>query len=128
MGYSLPAAIGASMHDKNVVVVMGDGAFQMNMNELSSLKALDGKIKIIVMNNHSLGMIKEYQHISYQNNYTMEELGIYPKLKHIAKAYDIKYMLMENMDKEEDMINEFLKADESVIMEVMVDPDAFTAS
>ena len=58
----------------------------------------------------------------------MEELGIYPKLKHIAKAYDIKYMLMENMDKEEDMINEFLKADESVIMEVMVDPDAFTAS
>ena len=128
MGYSLPAAIGASMHDKNVIVVMGDGAFQMNMNELSSLKALDGKIKIIVMNNHSLGMIKEYQHISYQNNYTMEELGIYPKLKHIAKAYDIKYMLMENMDKEEDMINEFLKADESVIMEVMVDPDAFTAS
>jgi len=130
MGFSLPAAIGAKIGDpsKKVFSLNGDGAFQMSMCELSTLKQEKLDIKIIIFNNKSLGMIKEYQHFKYNNNYTFDELNGYPKFDMIARAYDIDYKECRNSDAIESCIQWLLSADDSCILELNVDRDAFTSS
>ncbi|MCQ2518697.1 MAG: biosynthetic-type acetolactate synthase large subunit [Lachnospiraceae bacterium] len=130
MGYSIPAAIGAKFGKRNreVVAVCGDGSFQMFMNELATIKYNHLDIKIIVMNNNNLGMIKQYQHEFYANRYTMYDLGDYPKLEDIAAAYEMKYVRALNMDELDGKLNEALSSEGPVIFEVKVDPDAFMVS
>lgn len=130
MGFSLPAAIGAKLGnpDKNIISLNGDGAFQMSMCELSTLKQEGIALKIVIFNNKALGMIKEYQHYKYNNNYTFNELNGYPKFEMIAKAYDIDYMECENSDDIQKGIDWLLDSKETCILELNVDRDAFTSA
>lgn len=130
MGYSIPAAVGAKFADrkKEVVCVCGDGSFQMFMNELATIKMNNLDIKIVVMNNNNLGMIRQYQHEFYSNRYTMYDLGIYPNLEKIAEAYDIDYACAETMEDVESKLDKVLSGSKAVIFEVKVDKDAFTVS
>lgn len=130
MGFSIPAAIGAKIgnSDKNVFSLNGDGAFQMSMCELSTLKQENISIKIIIFNNRMLGMIKEYQHIKYNNNYTFNQLNDYPDFGLIAKAYNIKYLSLKNNNDMDDAIDTIINCKESIILELNVDKEAFTAS
>jgi acetolactate synthase-1/2/3 large subunit len=124
MGYSIPAALGAkyAAPGKTVVAVMGDGAFQMSMMELSTLRQYGINVKIIVMNNHYLGMVREYLHYQCDDRYNMVELHNTPKLDKIAEAYDMKYLKASNQAESEKLIEELLRTDESVLAEVVVDP------
>lgn len=128
MGFSIPAAIGAKMGDESrrIVTLCGDGAFSMAMGELSTLKQENLDIKIVVFNNLSLGMIKEYQHLKYNNNYTFYELNGYPRISDIAKAFDIEYIRCEKSSETDDSIEKLLKSKDSVILELIVDKEAFT--
>ncbi|MCR5672026.1 MAG: biosynthetic-type acetolactate synthase large subunit [Butyrivibrio sp.] len=124
MGYSIPAAMGAKLGDpdKQVVAVIGDGAFQMSMMELATMRQYGIKVKIVVIKNGFLGMVREHQHFAYDDNYSMVELKGDPDLSLIAGAYGMGYM---KVDAETDLdvaLSLFLKDDESSIMEVMVDP------
>jgi acetolactate synthase-1/2/3 large subunit len=124
MGYSIPAAMGAKMADpsKQVVAVIGDGAFQMSMMELATMRQYGVNIKIVVMKNGFLGMVREHQHYAYADHYSMVELKGDPELSLIAAAYGMGYIKVDGHSDVDSKLSEFLSDDSSCIMEVMVDP------
>ncbi len=124
MGYSIPAAMGAKMADpsKQVVAVIGDGAFQMSMMELATMRQYGVNIKIVVMKNGFLGMVREHQHYAYDDHYSMVELKGDPDLSLIAAAYGMGYIKVDGHSDVDGELNRFLSDDSSCIMEVMVDP------
>ena len=124
MGYSIPAAMGAKLADKNrqVIAVCGDGSFQMSMMELATMRQYSIPVKIIVLKNGYLGMVREYQHYTYKDNYSVVDLSGSPMLDKIAAAYDMQYQLLENMDRAEEVLDAFLKEDTSVLLECLIDP------
>ena len=128
MGYSIPAAMGAKLADKKkqVLAVTGDGAFQMSMMELATMRQYNIPIKIVVMKNGYLGMVREHQHFTYNDNYSMVELSGDPDLSLIAAAYGMGYMKVDGNSDIEGSLTEFLRDDSSYLMEVDVDPMALT--
>ena len=129
MGFSLPAAIGAKIGNKNkrIISLNGDGAFQMSMAELSTLKQENLDIKIVIFNNKALGMIKEYQHLKYNNNYTFNELNGFPHFEDIARAYELDYKECHSNKEMNACIKWLLNSKGSCILELNVDRDAFTS-
>ena len=101
---------------------------QMVIGELAVAAILKCNIKIIIMDNRCLGMIREYQHSHYENRYNMVDLENLPDYSLIAKAYDIPYLLVSNNDEVAGAIKKIKKAKGPVIAEIDVDSDAFTAN
>ena len=128
MGYSIPAALGGKIAapGRQVVAVIGDGAFQMSMMELATMRQFGVNLKIVVMNNGYLGMVREHQHNAYNDNYSMVKLEGDPDLSLIAAAYKMQYFKVDGNTDMEEALREFLKDDSSNLMEVMVDPMALT--
>ncbi len=124
MGYSIPAAMGAkyALPDRQVVAVCGDGSFQMSMMELATMRQHGIQGKIIVMCNGYLGMVREYQHYTYKDNYSVVDLSGSPDLSKIAEAYGFKYLKLSDMKDCDSVIDDFLGSDESVLMELVIDP------
>ena len=124
MGYSIPAAMGAKVAapDRQVVAVCGDGSFQMSMMELATICQHQIPIKIVVLKNSVLGMVREYQHFTYKDNYSMIDLSGSPDLAQLSKAYGIPFLRLENMNDCEQVIDKFLAEDTSMILECIIDP------
>ena len=124
MGYSIPAAMGAKVAapDRQVVAVCGDGSFQMSMMELATMRQHNIPVKIIVLKNNYLGMVREYQHYTYKDNYSVVDLSGSPDLSMIAAAYGMKFQRVVNMEHASEEIDAFLANDESVLMECIIDP------
>lgn len=124
MGYSIPAAMGAKLADKEkqVIAVCGDGSFQMSMMELATMRQHGIAVKIIVLKNNYLGMVREYQHYTYKDNYSVVDLSGSPDLEKLSSAYDMKFLRLENMAKAQETLDEFLREDESVLLECIIDP------
>ena len=122
MGYSIPAAIGAKLANKNAftVAICGDGAFQMAMNELATVVQNDVDIKIIIMNNHCLGLINE---LYDQNGDKSTNLGRYPDYKKIAEAYGVGYMHLDSACDLSDFTERLIKYKGCVLAEVEVGED-----
>ncbi|NBJ94263.1 biosynthetic-type acetolactate synthase large subunit [Parablautia muri] len=124
MGYSIPAAMGAKLAkpQRQVIAVCGDGSFQMSMMELATMRQHHVPVKIVVLKNNYLGMVREFQHYNYKDNYSVVDLTGSPDLEKLSAAYDMKFLRLENMEKAGEMIDEFLKQDESVLLECIIDP------
>ena len=124
MGYSIPAAIGAKLRrpERMVVAVCGDGSFQMSMCELACAKQHNIPVKIVVITNNYLGMVREYQHFTYNDQYSVVDLSGNPDLERLSSAYDIPFVRVHNMDEAPEAIDRFLANDESYIMEAIIDP------
>lgn len=124
MGYSIPAAMGAKLAapDRQVVAVCGDGSFQMSMMELATMRQHQIPVKIIVLKNNYLGMVREFQHYNYKDNYSVVDLSGSPDLELIAAAYGMHFKRVQNMENASQAIDEFLEKDESVLMECIIDP------
>lgn len=124
MGYSIPAAMGAKLADKSkqVIAVCGDGSFQMSMMELATMRQHDIPVKIVVLKNNYLGMVRQYQHFTYKDNYSVVDLSGSPDLSRLSEAYGIKFLRLETMERAEECLNEFLAKDESVLLECLIDP------
>ncbi len=124
MGYSIPAAMGVKLADRRrqVVAVCGDGSFQMSMMELATMRQFDVPVKIIVLKNNYLGMVREYQHYTYKDNYSVVDLSGSPDLEKLSSAYGMKFMRLFTMEKAKETIQEFLENDEAVLMECLIDP------
>jgi len=92
MGFGLPSAIGAQLArpDTAVYAIVGDGSFQMTLCELATAVVNKLPIKIIVMNNRYLGMVRQWQHLFYENRFTGVDLEGNPDFIKLASAYDIK--------------------------------------
>jgi acetolactate synthase-1/2/3 large subunit len=89
MGFGLPAAIGAKLGrpDKEVWLVTGDGSFQMTLKELMTAAAEGVCVKVAIINNRSLGMVRQWQQLFWQNRYSAVDLGDYPDFVRLAEAY-----------------------------------------
>lgn len=122
MGYSLPAALGAKLASPKtqVVAVCGDGSFQMCLMELATMNQHKIPVKLVVMRNHYLGLVREYQHNLYNDNYSGVDLSGSPEIEDIAKAYSVPFVKINDMSEVDDGIDKFLADKEACIMEVNV--------
>ena len=124
MGYSIPAAIGAktSAPNRQVVAVCGDGAFQMSMMELATMKQHNIPVKIVIFKNNYLGMVRQYQHFTYEDKYSVVDLSGSPDFALLSASYQIPFMRMKDMNNCEQTIEAFLSTNESTILECNIDP------
>ena len=124
MGYSVAAGMGAYFADKNrqTIVICGDGSFQMQLMELATIKCHNLPIKIIVMNNTKLGMVREIQDNMYQKRQSGVDLSGNPDFTALAKSYGIKSLKIDGNSDVNAAIDEFLSADEAFLLECIVDP------
>lgn len=123
MGYSIPAAIGAkrASPESQVIAICGDGSFQMQMMELATAVQHKIPVKIIVMVNHYLGMVREVQENSYNNRLIGVSLDGSPQFDMIAHAYGIKAETVNNTAEIDGAVKRLLDSDESYLLQVIVD-------
>lgn len=123
MGYSIPAAMGAKLakSSRQVIAVCGDGSFQMMIPELATLSREGIAIKIIVMRNNLLGMIREIQDNGYESRHIGIELGAVPDIIKLAEAYGIEAQRIENNDEADAAITKMLASRKPYIIECIVD-------
>ncbi len=124
MGYSIPAAMGAKLADRGrqVVAVCGDGSFQMSMMELATMRQHGIPVKIVVLKNNYLGMVRQFQHYNYKDRYSVVDLSGSPDLEKLTSAYDMDFLRVSDMERAEETIDAFLKGDRSVLLECLIDP------
>ena len=125
MGYSLPAAIASKIFNpkSDVIAFMGDGGFQMNMQELQLINLKKINIKIIIFNNNSLGLIKDTEEKYYGKNEFIcikPNFGC-PNLKFISSAYNLQYLKINNKS-DFKHLNKFLTNNRACIIEVIINP------
>jgi acetolactate synthase-1/2/3 large subunit len=110
MGFALPAAVGVQLSkpDATVVSVSGDGGFQMNIQELATVRRLNLPVKMVIVDNKYLGMVRQWQQLFYQRNYAETDLSDNPDFVEIAKAYRINAGRLS-----EDAMEEFPVAQET---------------
>lgn len=125
MGYSIPAAVGAKFArpNRDVVVVCGDGSFQMSMNELATIRGNDLAIKIIIMRNHRLGMVRELQDNYYDCRHSATVLQGDPDFLKIAEAYGIDHAEVSSNAEAEEILQDVVKSDKPFILVCNVYPD-----
>lgn len=125
MGYAVPAAMGAKLAapQRQVVAVCGDGGFQMTMMELATMKQYDIPIKIVVMRNNVLGLVRQFQHYNYKDHFSVIDLGeSIPDLEKIAEAYGIRYQRIAAVEDMDSGIEQFLSDDGATLLELIIDP------
>ena len=124
MGYSIPAAMGAKMAapDRQVVAVCGDGSFQMSMCEFATIRQNNVPVKVVCFNNGYLGLVRQFQHYNYADNYSVVDLSGNPDLEKLAAAYDMPFIRVTCMEEVDAAIEAFLKDDNRYLMECMLDP------
>ncbi len=125
MGYSVPAAMGAKVADpgRQVIAVCGDGGFQMCMMELGTMRQYNIPVKIVVLRNNVLGLVRQYQHFTYKDRFSVIDLTGSPELESIAAAYGMKFLRLNDEAKMKETIGEFLAGNESVLLQCDVDPN-----
>lgn len=124
MGYALPASIGAKLAapEKQVVTVCGDGAFQMAMMELATANQHHVPVKLVVMQNGYLGLVREIQQNQYRGREVAVCLDGSPDISGIAAAYGIPSARIRSMDEAEQAIDTLLDGERSFVLVCMVDP------
>lgn len=131
MGFGLPASIGVCIASgmANTVSIIGDGGFQLNIQELQSISGLQLPIKSLVLNNNGYGSIQVTQNRYFEGRKVCSdpESGLtLPDFKKIADAYGLKYVKIENHRGIKEKLQEILELTEPVLCEIMLDPDQFT--
>ncbi len=123
MGYSLPAAVGVKIAQpsRRVVSVMGDGSFQMSMFELGTMAQNNINIIIIIFNNSGLGMVREIQNTTYEENYGVA-LNCNPDFVKIAEAYGFMGKKVNSNKEFEEVFKEAMKSSRTFVIECEVDP------
>ncbi len=112
MGFGLPAAIGAQMAHpgRTVVAIVGDGGFQMSMAELATLRRHDLPVKIVLLDNRNLGMVRQWQELFYNARYSATALPDNPEFTTIARAYGIEARLVDHAEASAPAIKRMLQS------------------
>jgi acetolactate synthase-1/2/3 large subunit len=126
MGYGLPAALGAKLgcRDKEVVLLIGDGGLQMNLAELATLVQERAPVKIMILNNGYLGMVREIQEKIHGGRYYQTRMEGNPDFVKLADAYGIKGFRVESQEKIVWGIKKLLSWNGPIIGEFVIDPMA----
>ncbi len=125
MGYGFPAAIGAqaAFPDRLVIDIAGDGSIQMNIQELATVVQYRLPVKIAILNNNFLGMVRQWQELFYDKRYSSTCMQVQPDFVKLAEAYGAKGLRAKTPDEVEKVIKEAFSTDGPVIMEFIVAPE-----
>ena len=125
MGFGLGAAIGAKVAnpDKTVFNIAGDGSFGMNCNEFATAVKYNIPIKVIVMNNNALGMVRQWQSLFYEARYSQTTLDRATDFVKLAEAFGGVGFRVEKRDELENVLNEALAINKPVIIDYRIDSD-----
>ena len=123
MGFGLPAAIGAQVAqpDKKVVLITGDGGLQMNSQELLLLKAYNIPVKVVIINNGFLGMVRQWQELFNQRRYSFVDLEVNPDFETLAKAYGVQGVTLSTIEELRSQLRELILSDEPVVINCVVE-------
>ena len=124
MGFGLPAAVGAQLGrpDSLVILVTGDGSLQMTLQELATVVEQKLPIKIFVLNNHCLGMVRQLQEFYCDRRYIATEFSFVPDFVTLARAYGIAGYAVKSQTELDQLMPEILSSPDAVIVNCMVDP------
>ena len=121
MGFGLPAAIGAKVAnpDRTVIAFMGDGGFQMNIQELGTILQSNVGVKMVLMNNSWLGMVRQWQELFYDKRYSFTHLAN-PDFQKVAQAYGIPSARVTSLDDLDEAIEQMLSTEGAFLLEACV--------
>ena len=124
MGFALPAAIGAKMAapEREVVAIIGDGGYQMNIQELGTIFQQKTAVKIVVLNNEFLGMVRQWQQLFFDKRYASTEMTN-PNFVAIAEGYYIKARKVTKREELAEAVKEMMASKESYFLEVCVEKE-----
>ena len=125
MGFGLPAAIGAQVANPNkkVLAVVGDGGFQMTFQELMLIREYNLPVKIFIINNSYLGMVRQWQELFHEKRYSSVDLSYNPDFIKIGEAYGIKSIQLKNKKDLKKNLKKILESDEAVLVECIVEKE-----
>jgi acetolactate synthase-1/2/3 large subunit len=125
MGYGFPAAIGAQIAapKATVIDIAGDGSIQMNIQEMATAVQYNLPVKIAILNNHSLGMIRQWQQLFYEKRYSQSTFEMHPDFVKLAEAYGAVGLRAVRPDEVEGVIKKALSTPRTVIMEFIVEKE-----
>ncbi len=125
MGFGFPAAIGAQVAcpDKLVVDIAGDGSIQMNIQEMATAVQFSLPVKIVILNNGYLGMVRQWQELFYEKRYSFTKIEHAPDFVKLAEAYGAIGLRATRPEEVESVLKEGLSIPETVIMDFIVDPE-----
>jgi acetolactate synthase-1/2/3 large subunit len=121
MGYSLPAAIGAAYGDPSrpTIAIIGDGGFQMTLQELGTIMQFKPKVKILILNNNFLGMVRQWQQLFHENRYSFVDI-MSPDFVQVAKGFGIAGRSISKREDIKNALKEMIDHEDSFLLEVMV--------
>jgi len=125
MGFGLPAAIGAQMAfpDQTVIDIAGDGSIQMNIQELATAKQYNCPVKIAILNNSYLGMVRQWQELFYEKRYASTTMDVVPDFVDLAKAFGAVGLRATTKDEVIPVIKEALATDNVVVMDFKIEKE-----
>jgi acetolactate synthase-1/2/3 large subunit len=125
MGYGFPAAIGAQVAcpDKVVVDIAGDGSIQMNIQELATAVNYNLPVKIVILNNGYLGMVRQWQEFFYEKRYSHSNIRNVPDFVKLAEAYDAVGLRATRPEEVEATLRKGLDTNRTVVMDFLVEPE-----
>ncbi|MFD0953991.1 biosynthetic-type acetolactate synthase large subunit [Virgibacillus natechei] len=123
MGFGFPAAIGAQLGAPNdlVVALVGDGGFQMTLQELSVLKDRNLPVKVIIVNNEALGMVRQWQESFYEERYSESLLSTNPDFVKLAESYGIRGLRVDKEDDVVEVLEDVFAYDGPVVLDCRVE-------
>jgi acetolactate synthase-1/2/3 large subunit len=121
MGYALPAAIGAKLGapEKQVVAIMGDGGAQMNIQEFGTIMQFNPNVKILILNNRFLGMVRQWQELFHEKRYSFTDIQS-PDFVQVAKGYGIDGKQISKREELRTGLKQMLDHNSSFLLEVAV--------
>ena len=124
MGFALPAAIGAKLGNpsKTVVAIIGDGGFQMTIQELGTILQFKIDIKILILNNNFLGMVRQWQELFFEKRYSFTDI-VNPNFTQIAKGYDIEARKIDQRPELSEALDTMLTSQAAYLLEVVVEQE-----
>lgn len=124
MGYGLPASVGAQLAapDRTVVAMIGDGGFQMTIQELGTIAQNHLPVKIVLLNNHFLGMVRQWQQLFFEKRYSFTELTN-PDFIMISKGFGIPGVKVEQREDLEAAVDQMLSHDGPFLLEVAIEKE-----
>lgn len=122
MGFGLPASIGAQLADRDstVIAILGDGGFQMSVQELMVISELNLPIKICILNNQALGMVKQWQELFYEGRFSHSQIPGQPQFVKLAEAYGIKGYTISTEEEAEKILTEVVNSPEPVLLDFRI--------
>ena len=123
MGYGFPASVGAqfAFPDKKVIAVAGDGSLQMNIQELATVVSNKLPIKVVILNNRYLGMVRQWQELFYNNNYSSTNMEAQPDFVKLAEAYGAEGYRIEKAEDMRAVLEKALASPNPAFIDVVVE-------